>query len=46
LKEQFELKQKIKGRNNLPEFLPEKSKIGGMIVRSFPNRPENKGISP
>lgn len=43
LKEQFELKQKIKGYRNLPEFLPN-TKIGGMVVRSFPERPENNGI--
>jgi hypothetical protein len=29
LKEQYKLKQKIKGEKNLPEF------IGGMVVRSF-----------
>lgn len=43
LKEQFELKQKIKGYRNLPEFLPN-TKVGGMVVRSFPERPENNGI--
>lgn len=40
LKEQFVLKQKIKGLRNLPEF-----KKGGMIVRSFPERPENRGVN-
>jgi len=40
LKKQFDLKQKIKGLRNLPEF-----KTGGMIVRSFPERPENRGVN-
>lgn len=42
LKEQFVLKQKIKGNKNLPDFI----KVGGMVVRSFPERPENNGIHP
>lgn len=36
LKEQFKLKQKIKGEKNLPDFLPDKEIKGGMIVRSNP----------
>lgn len=37
LKEQYKLKQKIKGEKNLPTFLPENlyPKQGGMIVRSL-----------
>ena len=34
LKEQYKLKQKIKGYRNLPTFLPEKV-VGGMIVRAL-----------
>jgi hypothetical protein len=36
LKEQYKLKQKIKGEKNLPEFL---EKSGGMVVRSFNTSP-------
>ena len=38
LKEQYKLKQKIKGERNLPTFLPEvftPKKVGGMIVRAL-----------
>lgn len=39
LKEQYKLKQKIKGDRNLPTFLPEnlypKTIVGGMIVRAL-----------
>jgi hypothetical protein len=38
LKEQYKLKQKIKGERNLPTFLPENlypKKVGGMIVKSY-----------
>lgn len=38
LKEQYKLKQKIKGVRNLPTFLPEvfaPRKVGGMIVRAL-----------
>jgi hypothetical protein len=38
LKEQYKLKQKIKGDRNLPTFLPEvfaPKKVGGMIVRAL-----------
>jgi hypothetical protein len=37
LKKQYQLKQKYKGEKNLPPFL----KIGGMVVQSFPNHPDN-----
>lgn len=37
LKSQYRLKQKIKGKNNLPKFqTKEEEKIGGMIVRANP----------
>jgi len=36
LKEQFKLKQKIKGEKNLPDFLPDKEIKGGMIVKTNP----------
>ena len=36
LKQQFKLKQKIKGEKNLPDFLPEKELKGGMIVKTNP----------
>jgi hypothetical protein len=38
LKEQYKIKQKIKGERNLPTFLPENlypKKVGGMIVKSY-----------
>jgi hypothetical protein len=37
LKKQYQLKQKYKGEKNLPPFL----KIGGMVVKSFGEYPEN-----
>ena len=36
LKEQFKLKQKYKGKKNLPDFIPEKELKGGMIVKTNP----------
>ena len=48
LKKQYDLKQKIKGQKNLPAFhkvkgdgIPPFLKIGGMVVRSFPELEEN-----
>ncbi len=41
LKEQYNLKQKYRATKNLPDFVHHTIK-GGMIVRSFGERPENK----
>jgi hypothetical protein len=36
LKSQYRLKQKIKGKNNLPKFITKDEKVGGMIVKEDP----------
>jgi hypothetical protein len=45
LKQLSKLKQKYKSDKNLPDFLPEKTVKGGMIVQSFPSHPDNKLIN-
>lgn len=45
LKQLSKLKRKYKSDKNLPDFLPEKTVKGGMLVQSFPNHPDNKQIN-